>query len=178
MLMEKIKRGSNRVNISKLGTSDNSGDAVTGGYLIIDKDPSAFTSNYLPPNAPGKQIRFSNVYPKPDKITPEQNGYIKSYIDSFETALKSTAYQDPQTGVRKFADLSSFIDYFLINELSHNVDGYRLSTFFYKDKKSLGGKLTIGPVWDYDLAFRNADYCNGSNSDTWESQFNNTCPGD
>ena len=72
--MEKIKRGSNRVNISKLGTSDNSGDAVTGGYLIIDKDPSAFTSNYLPPNAPGKQIRFSNVYPKPDKITPEQNG--------------------------------------------------------------------------------------------------------
>jgi len=80
--------------------------------------------------------------------------------------------------VRQFADLSSFIDYFLINELSHNVDGYRLSTFFYKDKKNLGGKLTIGPVWDYDLAFRNADYCNGSNTDTWAWQFNNTCAGD
>jgi hypothetical protein len=179
VLMEKIKRGTNRINISKLGTADNSGNAVTGGYLLsIDKDPAAFTSNYQPPNTFDKQIRFSNVYPKPDKVTPEQNGYIKSYIDSFETALNGANYQDPQTGVRKFADLPSFIDYFLINELSHNVDGYRLSTYMYKDKKSLGGKLTIGPVWDYDLAFRNADYCNGSSTATWAWQFNATCPND
>ncbi len=179
VLMEKIKRGSNRVNISKLGATDNAGDAVTGGYLIsIDKDPAAFTSNYLPPNASDKQIRFSNVYPKPDKITAQQNDYIKNYIDSFETALTGSNFQNPQTGVRKFAALQSFVDYFLINELSHNVDGYRLSTFMYKDKYSLGGKLTIGPVWDYDLAFRNANYCNGSNTDTWAYKFNTTCPDD
>jgi hypothetical protein len=179
VLMEKIKRGSNRVNVSKIGTSASSGDALTGGYIIsIDKDPAAFTSNYLPPNAADKQIRFSNVYPKPENITAIQNDYIKSYVDSFETTLNGADFQNPQTGVRKFADLSSFIDYFLINELSHNVDGYRLSTYLYKDKNSLDGKLTIGPVWDYDLSFRNANYCNGSNTNTWAYQFNTTCPDD
>lgn len=179
VLMEKIKRGNNRVVINKIGTGDNTGDAVTGGYIIsLDKDPAAFTSNYLPPNAPGKQIRFCNVYPKADKITPQQNDYIKNYVDSFETALNGASFQDEQTGVRKYAELSSFIDYFLINELSHNVDGYRLSTYLYKDKSGAGGKLTIGPVWDYDLAFRNANYCNGSSTNTWAYQFNATCPDD
>jgi hypothetical protein len=180
VLMEKIKRGSsNRVVISKLGANDNSGDAVTGGYLIsIDKDPAAFTSRYPPANAPDKQIRFSNVYPKENKITPQQNSYIQHYVDSFETALKNNNYQDPISGVRKYANLPSFIDYFLINEFSHNVDGYRLSTYLYKDKKSIDGKLYIGPVWDYDLAFRNADYCGGSYTSTWAYQFNNICPDD
>jgi CotH kinase protein len=179
VLMEKIKRGANRVNITKLATTDITGDAVTGGYIIsIDKDPAAFTSRYPPPNAPGSQIRFSNVYPKDDKVTPQQNDYIKRYTDSFETALYGNSYQDPQIGVRKYANLSSFVDYFLINELSHNVDGYRLSTYMFKDRSSLGGKLNAGPVWDYDLAFRNANYCNGSNTDTWAYQFNNICPTD
>ncbi len=180
VLMEKIKRGSsNRVIVSKIGANDNSGDAITGGYIIsINKDAAAFTSKYPPLNAANQQIKFSNVYPKADDITPQQNEYIRNYVDSFETALKNNNFQDPNFGVRKYADLPSFIDYFLINELSHNVDGYRLSTYLYKDKKSIDGKLYIGPVWDYDLAFRNADYCGGSNSNTWAYQFNNVCPDD
>jgi hypothetical protein len=67
--------------------------------------------------------------------------------------------------------------YFFVNEVSRNVDGYRLSSYFYKDRNSVNGKIIAGPVWDYDLAFRNADYCQGSNIQGWAYQFNNVCGG-
>ena len=70
-----------------------------------------------------------------------QKDYIKSYVDSFENALASSNFQDPVKGVRKFADIPSFVDYFIVNELSRNVDGYRLSSYFYKDKNSKNGKI-------------------------------------
>ena len=47
-------------------------------------------------------------------------------------------------GYRKWINVESFIYYWILNEVSRNVDGYRLSTFLYKDKDSKGGKLTIG----------------------------------
>jgi len=54
-----------------------------------------------------------------------------------------------------------------MNEISKNVDGYRLSAFFHKDKDKDGtkSKLIAGPVWDYNLAFGNADYYNASLTD-------------
>jgi hypothetical protein len=183
VLLEKIKRGASRVDIPKLKTTDISGDALTGGYIFkIDKeDPGddGWYSQFTPNNPSGGQkIKFLYEYPKAADIVTEQKNYIKAYTDSFENSLKSTAYQDPVTGYRKYADLNSFVDYFIVNEVSRNVDGYRLSSFFYKDKKSKGGKIIAGPVWDYDLAFRNANYCNGSNIDDWSYKFNTICNGD
>lgn len=180
VLMEKIKRNSERVNISKLTTSDNTGDALTGGYIFsIDKEANGWASNYAPPNATsGQSIYYGFVYPKITSITNQQQAYLKTYVDSFETALKSADFQDKNTGWRRYANETSFIDYLLVNEVSRNVDGYRLSTYLYKDKNSKGGKITAGPVWDYDLAFRNADYCRGSDVTGWGYRFNETCPAD
>lgn len=180
VLMEKVKRNSGRVSISKLNTTDISGDAVTGGYIFsLDKDAPAWVSQYLPENSTaGQSIRFCNVYPKSTAIVAEQASYIRMYVDSFETALNNNRYQDKQTGWRKYADENSFIDYFIVNEVSRNVDGYRLSTFLYKDRNSKGGKLVAGPVWDYDLAFRNANYCKGSDTTGWAYDFNKNCPQD
>jgi hypothetical protein len=183
VMLEKIKRGTSRVDIAKLKTSDITGDAVTGGYIFkIDKfDPGddGWYSQIKPHNAAsGQQIQFIYDYPKAVDIVTEQKNYIKSYTDSFELALNSNSFQDTVNGFRKFADVNSFIDYFIVNEVSRNVDGYRLSSYFYKDKKSKGGKIIAGPVWDYDLAFRNANYCNGSNTDGWSYQFNSVCNGD
>lgn len=180
IFMEKIKRGSGRVNISKIATTDISGDAVTGGYIFsLDKEPNGWFTQYASPNATNNNKRqFSYVYPKPENITTPQKDYLKSYVDSFENALAGAAFQDPEKGVRKFADIPSFIDYFIVNEVSRNVDGYRLSAFFYKDRDSKNRRIFAGPVWDYDLAFRNANYCNGSDIFGWAYQFNITCPGD
>jgi hypothetical protein len=180
VFMERIKRGSGRVNIAKLNTTDVTGDAVTGGYIFsLDKEPDGWFSSFVAPGSTNQNKRqFSYVYPKPENIVQAQKDYIKSYVDSFEFALAGRDYQDKINGVRKFADLNSFIDYFIVNEVSRNVDGYRLSTYLYKDRNSRDRKIYAGPVWDYDLAFRNANYCDGSNTTGWAYQFNFVCPGD
>ena len=180
IFMERIKRGSGRVNIAKMAATDISGDAVTGGYIFsLDKEPNGWFSSYPTPQSPTNNKRqFSYVYPKPENMVPEQQAYLKSYVDSFENVLSSSNFQDPAIGVRQFADIPSFIDYFIVNEVSRNVDGYRLSSYFFKDRNSRNRKIFAGPVWDYDLSFRNADYCSGSLVNGWAYQFNYVCPGD
>ncbi|MBS1743277.1 MAG: CotH kinase family protein [Bacteroidetes bacterium] len=173
VFMEKIKRKASRVNVPSMSSTDNTGDAVTGGYIFsIDKGADGWYSSY--PAGTGS-IQFAHVYPKLSNITVQQQTYIKNYTDSFENALHTTNYMDTSSGWRKYADEASFIDFFLVNELSRNVDGYRISTYFHKDRKSNGGKIKAGPVWDYDIAFRNADYCNGSDTTGWAFNFNNIC---
>ena len=180
VFMERVKRGSGRVNIAKIANTDVTGDAVTGGYIFsLDKEPNGwFSSHAVPGTTTNSKRQFSYVYPKPENIVQAQKDYIKKYVDSFENALAGPSFQDKTIGVRNFADLSSFIDYFIVNEVSRNVDGYRLSTYLYKDRDSKNRKIFAGPAWDYDLAFRNANYCEGSNIYGWAYEFNYVCPGD
>ncbi len=184
VLMEKIKKDNNRVDIATLQPTEIFGDDVTGGYIIkIDKSTgnggAGWTSTFAPDTAPnGQTIYFQYEYPSDLIIVPQQEAYIQAYVDSFETALAGPNFADTALGYARYMDVNSFIDYFLLNEMSRNVDGYRLSTYLYKDKMSNGGKLTIGPAWDYDLGWANADYCAGSDTTGWAYQFKNVCPGD
>lgn len=57
-------------------------------------------------------------------------------------------------------DQESFVDHHLITETFKEMDGYRLSTFMYKDR---GGKLVMGPVWDYNLSLGNYTTTQGWN---------------
>jgi hypothetical protein len=184
ILMEKIKRDKDRVDIAKLQVTDISGDQLTGGYIIkIDKftgnGGGGWTSPYAPDtNVNGQTIYFQYEYPSDVNIVPQQEAYIQAYVDSFETALAGPNFADTAIGYAHYIDVNSFVDYFLLNELSRNVDGYRLSTYLYKDKFSKGGKLTIGPVWDYDIAWANADYCLGNDTSGWAYDFAIPCSGD
>ena len=188
VFMEKLKRDSQRIDINKLKEDENSGEDLTGGYILkIDKtagsnlgegynDLNSFTSPYAPPNASvGQEINFLYEYPDAEDITVEQKTYISSYISDFENALASSDFKDPNIGYAAYIDVPSFIDFFLLNEISNNVDGYRLSTFMHKDKN---GKLKMGPIWDFNLAFGNADYCGGGNTNVWAYKFNERCSGD
>lgn len=183
-LCEKIKRGSGRLDISKLQPTEITGDDLTGGYILkVDKFTGGPSSNwesmYDPANIPGgPKPRILIEYPKMEDLAPQQFDYIKSYVDSFEVALQTVDFLDTVHGYRHFADEQSFIDYLLISELTRNVDGYRISTYFSKDKNSKGGKLKMGPVWDYDIAYGNANYCDGWKTDGWGFDFNVVCGGD
>jgi hypothetical protein len=174
---EKIKRDKNRLDIAKLSTTQNSGDEVTGGYIFkIDKQTgsggSGWFSSYLPSSGTsGQRIFFQYEYPKMEDITTQQKNYIQGDVNNFETALSSANFADTLTGFRKYASEKTFIDYFLVNELSKNVDGYRLSTFMNKERDSKGGKIRMGPVWDYDIAWHNANYCGGDEVTGWAYQF-------
>lgn len=187
VFMEKLKRNKDRIAINKLRPDENSGSDVTGGYILkIDKvagsnlgegynDQNSFASQYKPAEGGTGEIRFLYEYPDAEEITGGQKNYIQDYMHGFETALKSDQFADEQLGYKAYADMMSFVDFFILNELSHNVDGYRLSTYMHKDKN---GKLVMGPIWDFNLGFGNAGYCGGSNTHTWAYKFNERCPGD
>ncbi|MDZ7900556.1 MAG: CotH kinase family protein [Arcicella sp.] len=165
ILMEKVKRDKNRVDVSSLKTTDNTGDDVTGGYILkIDKtegSKSRLWNTQLNVNGRNYTIPIQIEYPKITDITDAQFNYIKNYITEFETSLSSPDFLNPNAKWRSMSDMDSFVDYLILTEVSKNVDGYRLSTYFSKDKDSKGGKLKMGPAWDYNLAFGNADYANG-----------------
>ena len=182
-VLESIKKDNDRVDISTLNPDENSGDDLTGGYILkIDKWTGAFNdgfnSPFPPPGNPNAQIVYQYHYPRPDDISIQQKAYIQQYINNFEQVMASVNYTDPQTGYPSVIDVSSFVDFFLINEITRNVDGYRLSTFMYKNKDSNGGKLRMGPVWDFNIAFGNANYCSGNDTHGWAINFNWVCPSD
>ena len=180
MLMEKIKRNKNRVNITSIKTTDIAGDAVTGGYIFkIDKFTGSDSREWDSPyKMNGKTIPIQIEKPKIDEVTEEQFQYAKQFITSFENNLSSTQFQDSTTGYRKYIHDDSFVDYLLTTEISHNVDGYRLSAFFYKDRDSKDGKIVMGPIWDYNLTYGNANYCNGNSYQGWAYSFGTICSGD
>lgn len=165
VLMEKIKRDKNRVDIAKLKTTDIEGSELTGGYIFkIDKGGIDWLSRYNFDQGIEK-LRYQLVYPDIDKVQPEQFTYIQSYIDSFERAMIDQNLVFGGKSFEAYIDLTSFAEAHLLNELGRNVDGYRLSSYFHKQKDTKGGKIKAGPVWDFNLAFRNADYCEGAATD-------------
>lgn len=172
-LMEKPKRDSNRVNITKLGPNDNASPDITGGYIIkIDRNDELGWYSLYPGNSPANsKFYYQYVYPKDSDITLSQQNYIHNYLDGFETVMNSSTYADPLNGYSKYIDVGSFVDFFIINELSKNVDAYRLSTYLYKKNISDGGKLYVGPVWDYDIAWHNCNYGNSYDPNGWAYQL-------
>lgn len=180
---EKIKQDKNRVDIAKLDPIDTLGDELTGGYILEQNywdEQNSFKSNYSPIDHPGFDVHFLYEYPDKSEIQPAQKRYIASYVDSLETALYSPDFSDPSKGYRKYMDVKSFIDYFLVNEISRNPDGLKKSVFYNKDKYSKGGKLKAGPVWDFDWAWKNLENCsiyNTFDGSGW-AHLNNDCPTD
>lgn len=203
VLMEKIKRDKNRVNLTKMSATDNDGTAVTGGYIIkIDKsagdntligwdadavytESQSFRSAYdqsgnkiiYTPFGPKKsqETYFMYEYPKYDAITEGQKRYLQTYIQDFENILLSENFSNPINGYSKYIDINSFIDFIILNEFAYNPDAYRLSTFMNKERI---GKLKMGPIWDFNLGFGNDDRSTFSNGATWMFNFNNYYPSD
>jgi len=176
VIMEKIKRDNDRVDIAKLRVDEITGDDLTGGYIFrIDKGIyDGWYSEYNIYQSNNK-LYFQFYYPSQDNIQPEQAEYIQNYMDDFERAVNSPQGIHPNgKHYSEYINLRSFVDNFIINELSKNVDAYRLSTYFHKDKDSKGGKITAGPFWDFNLSFGNGDYCSGDDVTGWEYY---QCPG-
>lgn len=182
ILMEKIKRDANRVNIASLKPADNSGDALTGGYILkVDKNTGSADAYWKSPY-PANNLMEINImleYPKKEDITTEQFEYIKNHFTNFEHTLNGPNFKDPTNGYAKYIDVNTFVDYFLLTELTYNIDAYRLSVFFYKDRDSRDSKIKMGPAWDYDHSYGNANYCKGWETNHWAYDFvREFCPQD
>lgn len=158
LLGEKIKQGNGRINIAKLTPQDNSGDNVTGGYIIkndyYDGDGDSWLSNFSPINRPGGDVIFIYHDPKPLELTAQQKIYIQGFINTLETVLYSQAFKATVFGYKSYVNTKSFADYFILEEVARNIDAYKKSRYFYKNKDSLDGLLQSGPAWDFDWAWR------------------------
>jgi hypothetical protein len=142
-LFEKIGRGEHRVDVESLPADAVEEPDVTGGYILKIDRPDPGDTGFV---AGGVQIRY--VYPKEAVVRkrPEQVAWIRDYFTQFAESLRSTMLTD-STNYSEFIDVRSWIDHQLLNEFAKNPDGYVLSTYFYKPR---GGKVHMGPIWDFD----------------------------
>jgi hypothetical protein len=147
-LIEKITRGPERVDVSRLPASAATAPAITGGFILrIDKGVPDFA-------AAGRRLQF--VYPDAEDMwRPErmpQLEYIRLFIDDFGRAAGAANFRHPSTGrhYSEFIDVDAWIDHHIVNTLAKNVDGLRFSAYFHKER---GGRLAAGPLWDFDRSF-------------------------
>jgi hypothetical protein len=179
---EKIKRKDGKVGGNDIEIGENTGNDITGDYILkLDKTTSEGVISWYSPFPPypgaGNTVNFQHHDPAIDELSVFQKTYIKDYITAFESALDGPNFTHPTLGYRPFIDLKSFINFFLVNEISKNVDGYRISSFIHKLRTSEGGVIYAGPLWDFNLAFGNANYCQGWSTEGWQKDFYLACGG-
>jgi len=173
-LIERVKRDKNRIDIATLDSNDIAGDSLTGGYIIkIDKFTGSSLTSWTSPYQDKLQFLYHD--PEDIELTSEQKNFIENYVTKFENAVYGPGFLDPLFGYKSYIDVNSFIDFFIMQELGRTVDGFRSSSFMYKDKSSNGGKLFCGPMWDFNLSYGNADYCAAYDTTGWQYNFADIC---
>lgn len=182
VLMEKIGRDNKRVDISKNDSSSINYPSISGGYIFkIDKSTGVQNAGWngqtlLCDTASNSQqnLYYQFDYPSPDRILPQQANYLQGIVNAFENSIRYFSPYDTVNGYRKYISAKSFIDHSLLVELSRNIDGYRLSSYYHKDRDDKDARIKAGPVWDYNLSYGNGDYLLASDCTVW--QWDMLCP--
>jgi hypothetical protein len=131
-----------------------------GGFRVFREGGSGTEESFRT----GQRNEFYYVEPKAEEITPAQKTYLQNYLNQFERALYGPDFKDPLKGYAAYIDVDSFIDHHLLVEVTKNIDGFRFSTFYQKDR---GGKIRMQPVWDWNLSFGNANGKQGWMPEYW-----------
>jgi len=176
VLIEKIKRGKYRVDVSKLKETDISGDDVTGGYIWAFDKTGTNTGGMGTEDINKEGFKTAdglNVimhYPKKENLQTQQQAYLKKYLEDLENLFKNG---QNGSGYENYVDMTSALDYVLHEEVTNNSDSYWCSFFLHKPKDSKGGKVTLGPAWDFNLAMSNGSQPeNGGNNNGGNNGFN------
>ncbi|MEZ5320932.1 MAG: CotH kinase family protein [Microthrixaceae bacterium] len=142
-VIEQIRIDPQRVDIDEMEPADITGGALTGGYLFeVD-----FRNEPGSRNTPrGAQI----LVKEPDELAPEQDAYVDSVLQRFEAALFAPNFADPAEGYRRYVDIDSLVDSYLVSEFTMQVDAFYSSTYFYKPRGD--ERFHFGPMWDFDMS--------------------------
>ena len=104
-----------------------------------------------------------------DGIQLVANGDFQSGEASWEggaaTAANITSYANGTGGYAEYIDVDSFVDWYLISEITKNVDSMFFSSMFLNVMP--GEKIKMGPLWDFDLSFGNVDYADSRYAEGW-----------
>lgn len=149
LLCEKLKISKDRVNV---------GD--DGFLLEVDAKAEAgditFKIEHL-----SQPINIKD----PDDIAvgDDSYNYVKDYMSKADEVLYSTNFTDSNEGWQKYIDMDSFVDWYLINEITKNNDASFFTSCYMNLKR--GEKIKMGPLWDFDIAIGNVNYNNNYNYD-------------
>ncbi|MFT3903068.1 MAG: CotH kinase family protein [Niabella sp.] len=170
-LTEHVKVSKDRLNMDLVKSSDNTGEALTGGYFL-ELDFHFDELYKFKTDIKELPIMFKD----PDEPTTQQFNYVKNFFNTAESTLYADNFKDEQNGYRKYIDMESFINYYIIQELAKNVDGNLRGSCYLAIRRN--GKIEQPLVWDFDLAFGNADYITweqGASSAEYDGWFIKTC---
>ena len=160
--MEKITRGKNRVDVENLTLADNAPPAIQGGYMFKSDRLDGAEMGLRPlmgqnfdgagTGGAGTDI-LAWVNPRevsfdPFKVvTTAQSNWLRAHIGAACVALVGPDSTDPVKGYAAYWDTAAMIDHNIFNNASKNPDAFRLSSYWHKPRL---GKLTPGPIWDFD----------------------------
>lgn len=152
LMVESVKVSKQRVQVTRVNDKN-----FATGYLV---ERERIGDTRVPIDTFGTYSKrtlneLGIAYPGTTALTEERKEFIRQDIGRFEKALYSLDYDEPGKSYRHFIDVESFIDYYILNEFSMNIDGGNLSTYAHK---SLRGKLIMGPVWDFNNSFNCYEY--------------------
>lgn len=157
ILGEQIKINKNRVDIQDISdiTEDLDGDEVLnlsdGGFICEQNMRMDEAFNFT--TKKGLQISLKN----PDEVSKDIQNRVQSVIQEVEDAIFSENFKDEDEGYKKYLDVDSFVDWYIVSEFSKNPDSVdHGSVYMYYNPKDK--KLYMGPLWDFDLAFGNENY--------------------
>ena len=109
-----------------------------------------------------------------------QESWLRNHLNEFDAALYASNWTHPTTGKHftEYIDQHSWLRHHWCNTLAMNVDGFRLSGYYYKHRSDTNdGKVGAGPIWDFDRTMGSKDSRDnnpqawdgtGDSSKTWE----------
>ena len=141
--------GINRMDAEPIGGGPPQYFHTAGPDLIKSSQPNSIKQGDDFPNISKSVFNFDS--PNGYKINTEQRASIEDWMFEFESALYGDNWLDPINGYQKYLDVDSFVDYFILHNMSKNGDGLLLSMWIYKEEPN--AKLKMGTIWDLDLAY-------------------------
>lgn len=164
LMSQKVEVTPNRVNIGP------------EGYLVeidnkdrLDPDDVYFTPEIFTSGSPDNVFNI-----KEPEIAFDSEPYllIENHINDFESALFGADFKDPDTGYRAFIDVPSFVDWYLINEISKTQDARNFSSIYFNYIPGPGNKIKMGPLWDFDLSYGNVNYSDATYPEGFWIRYN------
>lgn len=151
LLMETIGVEENRLDLREYEP----GDPVLSYLVRIEPytNPGKVLDNfshYSYRMEPGRHLEL--LYPGVANQTRQVREYVQADYNEAERMLYSVEMLDGSGSWQQELDMESFVNYYILMEFFGINDTFGASTYFYRDAR---GKLSIGPVWDYNNAFDN-----------------------
>ncbi len=169
MVWERIRRDITRCDVPKPADSASLGD-LSGGYIFRVEAGKGENRDFT--TTSGRIYTYH--YPDADAITAEQSMYLRNSVQTLEDNMQATP-----SAYATWIDEASWVDRGIVEELTNNWDGYVHSIYMTKQSDTDGGRFTMGPLWDFDLAFANGNVTGyNCQTDNWAYKIQRPAPDD